>query len=67
MRIGDCPAVDESDGLPCGKALYADPYADVIRCSRCRAQWERPRWMMLGQMLRENALATAGGSERVGA
>ena len=67
MRIGDCPAIDTETGQACGRRLYADPYADVIRCTRCYAQWERPRWMMLGQMLRENALAMAGGSERVSA
>lgn len=67
MQIGDCPVVLADDGEVCGRRLYADPYADVIRCTWCRAQWERPRWMMLGQMLRENALAMAGGSERVSA
>lgn len=52
MRIGTCPTM-LADDQPCATALYADPYADAIRCRRCRATWSRPQWMMLGKTLRE--------------
>lgn len=51
MRIGDCPN-PLADEQPCGTALYADPYADQVRCRWCRRTWFRPQWMALGKKLR---------------
>lgn len=47
MKVGQCPTVRD-DGKPCGQVLYADPYGDTIRCGRCRADWPRNRWIILG-------------------
>lgn len=46
-KIGSCPTVDD-EGRPCGRTLYADPYLDMIRCTRCHAEWTRARWLILG-------------------
>lgn len=46
MRIGRCPA--QLGTRTCGRVLYADPYADSIRCDRCGAEWPRARWPFLG-------------------
>lgn len=51
--IGQCPA-DLGDRT-CGRVLIADPYAYVIRCDRCRTEWPRPRWPLLGAKIAEPA------------
>lgn len=61
MRIGDCPAM-LSDGEPCGTGLYADAYAELIQCRRCRATWRRPQWMLLGETLRGEEAKAASDS-----
>lgn len=48
-KIGRCPA--DFGGRACGRVLYADPYAEVIRCDRCRTEWPRARWLLLGAAL----------------
>jgi hypothetical protein len=45
-RIGRCPA--QLGERTCGRVLYADPYAASIRCDRCRTDWPRARWLLLG-------------------
>lgn len=52
-RIGRCPA--ELGERTCGRVLYADPYADVIRCDRCHTEWPRKWWLKLGQILAGDA------------
>lgn len=54
-RLGDCPTEGE-DGTPCGATLWADPYADLIACRRCRTSWPRDRWLWLGGLLRTQAV-----------
>lgn len=53
MRVGHCPTLNDS-GTPCGRALYADPYLDTIRCHRCNAEWPRDRWLILGATLADS-------------
>lgn len=55
MRIGRCPA--QLGERTCGRVLYADPYADSIRCERCRTDWPRARWLLLGAALAETDAA----------
>lgn len=51
--LGPCPnIVDDNTGRRCGQMLMANPRFDVIRCRTCRAQWERRRWLWLGQLIR---------------
>lgn len=52
-RIGQCPA--QLGDRVCGRVLYADPYADSIRCDRCRTDWPRARWLLLGAAIAETA------------
>lgn len=56
MKIGTCPALD--DGRPCGRQLYADPYATAIHCDRCGAEWPRDRWLILGAAMADIPAAT---------
>ena len=51
--IGQCPA-DLGDRT-CSRVLIADPYADVIRCDRCRTEWPRARWIWLATQIAEHA------------
>lgn len=53
MRIGRCPA--QLGDRTCGRVLYADPYADSIRCDRCRTDWPRSRWLLLGAAIASEA------------
>lgn len=51
VYIGDCPVT--TDKGPCATPLTADPYLDLIRCTRCRSQWTRDKWLWLGATLRD--------------
>lgn len=50
-RIGQCPA--RLGDRTCGRVLIADPYADVIRCDRCRTEWPKNRWPLLAVQMAE--------------
>lgn len=47
--IGRCPAV--VDELLCGARLFAPQVGDTIECAGCGAEWPRPTWERLGQLL----------------
>lgn len=53
--IGACPAEFTDDGQvkTCGATLYAPLNGDVVRCRRCRSQWPRERWLILGAIIAE--------------
>jgi hypothetical protein len=55
MRIGRCPA--QLGDRTCGRVLYADPYAASIRCDRCRTEWPRARWLLLGAAIAQGDAA----------
>ncbi|MFF4403612.1 hypothetical protein [Streptomyces sp. NPDC001404] len=51
VPVGECPAFDEG-GAPCGQQLKVSPWAMVIRCGSCGAQWRRDEWLRLGAAMR---------------
>lgn len=50
-RIGRCRCPGLTDTGTCGAALFASLDAGVVRCWACGAQWERDRWLHLGNVL----------------
>lgn len=52
-KVGTCTVMVDRDGtiVECGTPLYAPPEGDLIRCSGCREEWPRRRWLLLGQTL----------------
>lgn len=50
LKIGTCPG-DDNTGEPCGRKLYADPKATVIRCDHCNASWPQDKWLFLGGVM----------------
>lgn len=51
--IGECPVqvVNGTTGV-CGAKLFAAPYLKVIRCFKCRTEWEEKDWLKLARMMR---------------
>lgn len=47
VYIGRCPRDwydrDADATVPCGAELWIDPFVSVIRCPRCRAEWNREK------------------------
>jgi len=54
-KIGRCPA--QLGDHTYGRVLYADPYLDIIRCDRCRTEWPRARWLLLGAAIAQGDAA----------
>lgn len=52
-KVGTCTVMVDRGGIfaECGTPLYAPPEGDLIRCSGCREEWPRRRWLLLGQTL----------------
>lgn len=49
--LGECPVVNGTTGV-CGARLFAAPYLKVIRCFKCKTEWEEKDWLKLARMMR---------------
>lgn len=49
--VGLCPAIPEGQTEECGARLYVRQGTDTITCVKCREQWPRARWQVLGRAI----------------
>lgn len=56
QHLGRCPErrIDHETGdeVPCGAALWTDPYVTSITCPRCRKETPEREWLALGRRIR---------------
>lgn len=52
-KVGMCKVMVERGGeyVECGTPLWAPVDGDVIKCRGCKEEWDRRRWLLLGQTL----------------
>lgn len=52
-RVGTCKVMVErnDEWVECGTPLWAPVEGDVIKCRGCKEEWDRRRWLLLGQTL----------------